>query len=47
MTNILVYDYEAKEIEKIADANDISIAGVVEEMLEYFQQALNEDKTIQ
>ena len=35
MTKILVYDVEAEELEKIADANDTSIAEVVEALLEY------------
>ena len=35
MTNITVYDIEAKELEKIADANDTTIAEVVEMLMEY------------
>ena len=35
MTSITVYDIEAKELEKIADANDTTIAEVVEMLMEY------------
>jgi hypothetical protein len=38
MTKILVYDVEAEELEKIADANDISVADVVEMLLEYAEE---------
>ena len=35
MTNITVYDIEARGLEKIADANDTTIAEVVEMLMEY------------
>ena len=35
MTNITVYDIEATELEKIADANDTTVAEVVEMLMEY------------
>lgn len=35
MKNIMVYDVEAEELERIADANDTTIAEVVEMLLEY------------
>lgn len=35
MTTIKVYDIEAEELEKIADANDTTIAEVVEMLMEY------------
>ena len=38
MTNILVYDIEAEELEKIADANDISVADVVEMLMAYAEE---------
>ena len=38
MTNITVYDIEAKELEKIADANDISVADVVEMLMLFAEE---------
>lgn len=38
MTKILVYDIEAEELEKIADANDISVADVVEMLMAYAEE---------
>ena len=35
MQKILVYDVEAEELEKIADANDTTVAEVVEMLMEY------------
>lgn len=35
MTNIMVYDIEAKELEKIADINDTTVAEVIEMLMEY------------
>lgn len=35
MTNIMVYDIEAEELEKISDVNGISIAEVVEMLMAY------------
>lgn len=38
MKNITVYDIEAEELEKIADANDITIAEVIEMLIEYAEE---------
>ena len=38
MTKINVYDIEANELEKIADANDTSVAEIVEMLMEYAEQ---------
>lgn len=38
MTNILVYDIEAKEIEKIADVNNMTIADVMELLMDYAEE---------
>jgi hypothetical protein len=38
MKNILVYDIEADELEKIADANDTTVAEVVEMLMEYAEE---------
>lgn len=37
MTKILVYDIEAEALEKIADANDTTVAEVVEMLMEYVE----------
>ena len=33
MKTILVYDSDAKQLDKIADANGVSIAEIIEEMI--------------
>ena len=38
MTKVLIYDIEAEELEKIADANDISVAEVVEMLMAYAEE---------
>jgi hypothetical protein len=38
MQNILVYDIEAEELEKIADANDTTVAEIVEMLMEYAEE---------
>lgn len=38
MQKILVYDIEAEELEKIADANNTTIAEVVEMLMEYAEE---------
>ena len=38
MTNILVYDIEAEELTKIADANDTTVAEVVEMLMAYAEE---------
>lgn len=35
MTNITIYDIEAEELDKIADVNDMTIADVIEMLMEY------------
>ena len=35
MKNIMVYDIEADELDRIADMNDTTIAEVIEMLLEY------------
>ena len=35
MQHVLVYDIEANELEKIADANNTTVAEVVEMLMEY------------
>lgn len=35
MTNITVYDTEAKALEEIADRNDMTVAEIVEMLIEY------------
>ena len=46
MTKILVYDIEASELEKIADANDTTIAEVVEMLMEYVEEMKRNNKLI-
>lgn len=38
MINILVYDIEAEEIEKIADVNNMTIADVMEMLMDYAEE---------
>lgn len=38
MKEITVYDIEAEELEKIADANDTTIAEVVEMLMDYVEE---------
>lgn len=38
MTNIFVYDIEAEEIEKIADVNNMTIADVMEMLMDYAEE---------
>lgn len=38
MKNIMVYDIEAEEIGKIADANDTTVAEVVEMLMDYVEE---------
>ena len=38
MTKVLIYDIEAEELDKIADANDMSIADVVEMLMAYAEE---------
>lgn len=38
MTKITVYDIEAKELEKIADANDTNVAEIVEMLMQYAEE---------
>ena len=38
MTKIFIYDIEADELEKISDANDVSVADIVEMLMEYAEE---------
>ena len=38
MTKITVYDIEAKELEKIADVNDTTVADVIEMLMDYAEE---------
>ena len=38
MKKITVYDIEADELEKIADANDTCVAEVVEALMQYVEE---------
>lgn len=38
MKNIKVYDIEAKKLEEIADANDTTVAEVVEMLMGYLEE---------
>lgn len=42
MTNILVYDIEAEELEKLAEDNDTTVAEIICEMMDYIQKTLAE-----
>ena len=44
MTKILVYDIEAEELDKIADANDITVAEVVEMLMAYAEEMRKDNK---
>ena len=44
MQNILVYDIEAEELEKIAEDNDMTVAEVVEMLMEYAMLMRQENK---
>ena len=44
MTKILVYDIEAEELEKIADANDTTVAEVVEMLMAYAEEMRKDNK---
>ena len=37
MTNIIVYDVDAEAISKIADVNGLSVAEVIEMLMEYLE----------
>ena len=38
MTNVLIYDVEAEDLEKIADTNDTTVAEVVEMLMAYAEE---------
>lgn len=44
MTKITVYDIEAEELEKIADANDTTVAEVVEMLMAYAEEMRKDNK---
>ena len=44
MTKINIYDIEAEELEKIADANDLTIAEVVEMLTDYIEDMKRDNR---
>ena len=44
MTKVTVYDIEAEELEKIADANDTTVAEVVEMLIAYAEEMKKDNK---
>ena len=38
MTNITVYDIEAEQLHEIADANDTTVAEIVEMLMDYTEE---------
>ena len=38
MTNITIYDLEAEQLEKIAEANDTTVAEIVEMLMAYVDE---------
>ena len=46
MTKILIYDIEAEELEKIADANDTTVAEVVEMLMAYSEEMKKDNKLV-
>ena len=44
MTKILVYDIEAEDLAKIADANDTTVAEVVEMLMAYAEEMKKDNK---
>ena len=47
MVNILVYNSTVEEIEKLADANDTSVAEIVDMLLDYMEDMINENGLIE
>ena len=43
MTRITVYDIEAEQLDKIADANDTTIAEIVEMLMEYAEEMIKDN----
>ena len=46
MQKILVYDIEAEELEKIADANDTTVAEIIEMLMEYAEEMKKDNNLI-
>ena len=44
MTKITVYDIEAEALEKIADANDTTVAEIVEMLMAYAEEMRKDNK---
>lgn len=42
MTNITVYDIEAEDLEKIADANDTNVAEIINMLMDYVEDMKRE-----
>ena len=43
MKEIRVYDTEAEQLEKIADANDTSVAEIVEMLMQYADELIKDN----
>lgn len=43
MTNIAIYDTDAENIEKIADANNMTIAEVIELLMDYSDEMIKDN----
>ena len=43
MTNVNVYDIEAELLNKVADANDTTVAEIVEALCEYMEEVKQEN----
>lgn len=47
MTKITVYDIEAEDLHKIADANDITVADVVEMLMAYAEEMIKDNNLVE
>ena len=47
MTKITVYDIEAEDLYKIADANDITVADVVEMLMAYAEEMIKDNNLVE
>lgn len=46
MQNINIYDTEAERIEKVAEANDMTVAEIVEIMCEYLDDIIADEDLV-
>ncbi len=44
MTNIKIYDTDAEALEKIADANDTTVAEIIELLMDYASDMIKDNK---